>query len=62
MINDRRLLAIADYQKVLNIRPKEGISMQSHVFRESQDAHLTPQNQMREGRISNCCSRTYGHH
>jgi len=44
MINDGRLLAIVDSQKVLSIWPGEGISVQSHVFRESQDTHLMPQN------------------
>jgi hypothetical protein len=44
MINDGRLLAIVDSQKVLNIWLGEGIGVQSHVFRESQDTHLTPQN------------------
>jgi hypothetical protein len=56
MINDGRFLAIAyflmfflglmspgfDFQKVLNIRPREGIGAQSHGFHENQDAHLPP--------------------
>jgi hypothetical protein len=46
MINDGRLLAIAYFQKILNIWPGEGIDTQSHVFHENQDMHLTPQNQM----------------
>jgi hypothetical protein len=43
MINDGRLLAIANSQKVLSIQRGEGIDAQFHVFRESQDAHFTPQ-------------------
>jgi len=49
MINDGRLLAIANSQKVFSRRLGEGIGAQSHVFRESQNAHLTPQNQTQEG-------------
>jgi len=62
MINDGRLLAIADSLKVLSIRLGEGIGAQFHVFRESQDAHLTPQNRMQKGCRNECCSRTSGHH
>jgi len=62
LINDGRLLAIADFQKVLGIQLGEGIDVQSHVFRESQDAHLTPQNRTRKDRINDCCLRTFGHH
>jgi hypothetical protein len=46
MINDGRFLAIANSQKVLNIRRGKGIGVQFHVFRENQDAHFTPQNKM----------------
>jgi hypothetical protein len=45
MINDGRLLTIANSQKVLNIWLGEGIGVQFHIFRENQDMHLTPQNQ-----------------
>jgi len=62
MINDGRFLAIVDSWKVLSIWLGEGIGMQSHVFRESQDAHLTPQNQTRKGRRNDCCPRASGHH
>jgi hypothetical protein len=62
MINDGRFLAIADSQKVLSIRLGKGIGAQSHVFGESQDVHLTPQNRTRKGRRNDCCPRATGHH
>ncbi len=62
MINDRRLLAIVDSQKVFSIQLGEGIGAQSHVFRESQDVHLTPQNRMRKGRRNDYYPRASGHH
>jgi hypothetical protein len=59
MINDGRLLATIDSQKVFSRRLGEGIGAQSHVFRESQNAHLTPQNQTQEGHY---CPRASRHH
>jgi hypothetical protein len=62
MINDGKLLAIVDSQKVLSIRPGERIDVQSHVFCESQDVHLTAQNRTQEDCKNDCCPRASGHH